>query len=85
MDEKYDSFLLLAYNDNAHAYAFEHNNEILYLEDIPDNYPSTNIIRTNLKSLKTIVRRLKRLNWVIHIDRTSEQPHWGTPQPLGKW
>ncbi|MEM1577908.1 MAG: hypothetical protein QXM27_02790 [Candidatus Pacearchaeota archaeon] len=74
LDEKYFDFLLLAENDTSRAYAFKYKNKILYLEDIPDNYPSITIVEIeNLKELKETIKTLKKNGWEIIIDHTKEQ------------
>jgi len=65
LDEKYRDFLLLAENDeySARAYAFKFQGKIIYIEDIPVNYPRITIL--TVKGLKTIMRNLKRNGWTI--------------------
>jgi len=71
LDEKYNDFLLWASNGENRAYAFRLNGEIIYLEEIPCNYPSISIfIADGLEELRTIKENLKDYGWDIHKDRT---------------
>ncbi|MGB9622614.1 MAG: hypothetical protein ACPL07_02100 [Candidatus Bathyarchaeia archaeon] len=72
LDEKYWNFLLLAEKDDvgARAYAFKYNGKIVYVEDIPVNYPRITVCTR--RGLKSVVKTLKRHGWNIVIDRSSE-------------
>ena len=73
INEKYGNFLLLADgDDSARAYAFRFQGKIIYLEDIPLNYPSIGIMEVSLEELKKIIEELRRNGWLVRIDRTKE-------------
>jgi len=68
LDEKYMDFLLLAENHehDARAYAFKFQGKIIYLEDIPVNYPRITIC--TVKGLKSTIKTLKRNGWTILVN-----------------
>ena len=73
LDEKYMDFLLLAENHEygGRAYAFRFKGKIIYLEDIPVNYPRMAIF--TVKGLKSIIKTLKRNGWTIQVNHIERQ------------
>jgi len=69
MNEKYGDFLLLAElhtSSRSTAYAFKLGNRIIYLEDIPDNYPSVTVLEVkSIEELKKIKKSLVDNGWEI--------------------
>jgi len=65
LDEKCLDFLLLAEKEEAQAraYAFRFQGKIIYIEDIPVNYPRITVC--TVKGLKSTIRTLKRNGWAI--------------------
>lgn len=69
LDEKCMDFLLLAENPEgeARAYAFKFRGEIIYIEDIPVNYPRITVC--TVKGLKSTIKTLRRNGWEILVNR----------------
>jgi len=69
MNEKYCDFLLLAElhtSSRSTAYAFKLENRIIYLEDIPDNYPSVTVLEVkSVDELKKVKKSLVDNGWEI--------------------
>jgi len=79
LDEKHTDFLLLAEKGSeCRAYAFKHGNEIVYVEDIPLNYPRITILICDIEGLKTIKRNLIEGFWEIVKDHIEDFEKVGT-------
>lgn len=79
LDEKYTDFLLLAEKGSeCRAYAFKHDNEIVYVEDIPLNYPRITMLVCDIEGLKTIKRNLIEGFWEILKDHIEDFEKAGT-------
>ena len=70
IDQKWDDFLIFAYNDDgARLYAFRYNHKpriIIVVEDIPANYPSISVYTT--RGVKWLVKDLEHRGWTIQIN-----------------
>jgi len=73
IDDRCMDFLLLAEGEfDSRAYAFKYKGKIIYLEDIPENYPSIHIFEVTEERLKQTEKELQENGWLIRITRIND-------------